>query len=257
LADQKAQKEIEKLDAEIAKIQAEKSKINAEVRAGREPFYRTSAFYLAFSPVVLAVFGLLFTQLSGWFDVQKQKIENEKILLTFDTKKLEEQKAKLTADTQSLESEKQQQRSELERYKSEVQNLQMEYSQVATNLQTLRIAGTLYNELRSLIKPLKIPHGGIGIVPLTNQAAMQRLIETNYLIVQKASEYIRAQFPEATNHNQLAWEVISEEWPGINAITYYVIFDSNLNYSTTDCVKFMLGLTNVPYLTRADPEKPK
>src|ERR1043165_5233125 len=85
LADQKSLKEIEKLDAEIAKIQSEKAKINADLKAGREPFYRTSAFYSAISPIILACLGLVFTWSSGWFDVQKQKIENDKSLLTIET----------------------------------------------------------------------------------------------------------------------------------------------------------------------------
>jgi hypothetical protein len=43
--------------------------------------FATPSFYSAFAPVALAVLGLAFTWATGWFDVQRTRISNDKTLL--------------------------------------------------------------------------------------------------------------------------------------------------------------------------------
>src|ERR1039457_1804581 len=89
-ADEKARLECEKLKAEIKSI--------------RNPIFRTPSFYSAIAPVVLAIVGLIFTWSSGWFDVQRTRINNEKTLLEAENNKLSVQKEALTTETSRLEA---------------------------------------------------------------------------------------------------------------------------------------------------------
>src|SRR4051794_14299201 len=63
------------------KLRLECEKLKAETRALERHLFKTPGFYGALSPAILALLGLLFTQRSGWFDVQRTRIANEKILL--------------------------------------------------------------------------------------------------------------------------------------------------------------------------------
>jgi hypothetical protein len=56
------------------KARLECEKLKAEIENIRRPLFKTAAFYAALSPVVLVFFGLVFTQLSGWFDVQRTRV---------------------------------------------------------------------------------------------------------------------------------------------------------------------------------------
>jgi hypothetical protein len=263
LADQKTRKEIEKLDVEIAKIQSEKTKINAEVKAGREPFYRTSAFFSAISPIILACLGLVFTWASGWFDVQKQRIENEKVLLTIETKGLEKQRVQLTADTETLEKKKKEQIAEVEnykdqadRYKADLKSIQKDYADAATKLEALQLTARLYNNLKTGIRPLRVE--GAQLIFYSSPEPLGKRMEQHEQISQAALDYARSVSPSETNHNVLAWKILTEEWPEMNNCQHLVLFGENANkcFRDGDSLRFCLGLTNVMHFepgTLANP----
>src|SRR5712672_2780662 len=79
----------EKLRAETEKFRAEMEKVRAEIEDIRKPFYQTSGFYTAVSPIALAVLGLIFSWWSGWFDTQSKSIEAKNDLLKIQTESLE------------------------------------------------------------------------------------------------------------------------------------------------------------------------
>ena len=70
------------------KARLECEKLRAEIKAIGKPLVRTPGFYSAFAPVALAILGLIFTWSSGWFDVQRTRINNEKTLLEVQNNRL-------------------------------------------------------------------------------------------------------------------------------------------------------------------------
>jgi DNA repair exonuclease SbcCD ATPase subunit len=83
--DQRKELECEKLRAEIATI--------------RRPFYKTSSFYVAIAPVMLALIGFGFTYGSGWFDVQRTRVNNEKLVVQAETDRLQGERENLETQT--------------------------------------------------------------------------------------------------------------------------------------------------------------
>ena len=79
------------------KAQLECEKLRAETKVILRPFYKTAAFYVAISPVILAILGLYFTQKTGWFDVQRTRFSNEKTLLEAQTERLKMEQTTLEA----------------------------------------------------------------------------------------------------------------------------------------------------------------
>ncbi|HWQ91300.1 MAG TPA: hypothetical protein VN673_06495, partial [Clostridia bacterium] len=95
------------------KAQLECAKIRAEIATISRPFYRTASFYVSIVPVALALLGVIFTWASGWFDVQRTRINNEKLLIQIETEKLqsrakeqENRMASLETDLHSLRAER-------------------------------------------------------------------------------------------------------------------------------------------------------
>jgi hypothetical protein len=82
------------------KARLEREKLKAEIENIRRPLFKTSAFYAALSPVALVFLGLVFTQLSGWFDVQRTRVSNEKTLLEAQTERLKMEQTTLEAKAQ-------------------------------------------------------------------------------------------------------------------------------------------------------------
>jgi len=86
------------------KAQLECEKLRAETKVILRPFYKTAAFYVATSPVILALLGLYFTQQSGWFDVQRTRVSNEKTLLEAQTERLKMERTTLEAKAQEQQA---------------------------------------------------------------------------------------------------------------------------------------------------------
>jgi chromosome segregation ATPase len=122
----------EKLHAETEKLRAEVEKVRAEIEDIRKPFYQTSGFYTAVSPIVLALLGVIFSWWSGWFDTQAKSIETKNDLLQ--------------VQTANLEREKQEQQSHLSDLTNQIVSLQTQTNELGT----LRF--TLTNQITSLEK---------------------------------------------------------------------------------------------------------
>src|SRR5580658_7761473 len=86
------------------KARLECEKLEAEINAMAKPFFQTSTFYTAITPVALAVVGLIFTWSSGWFDVQATRIANEKTLVEAQTENLKMEKSTLEAKAEIQEA---------------------------------------------------------------------------------------------------------------------------------------------------------
>jgi DNA repair exonuclease SbcCD ATPase subunit len=86
------------------KTRLESEKLQAEIDAIRKPYYRQASFYAAISPIALAIIGLIFTWSSGWFDMQRTRIANEKTLLEAENSRLQAQKETLVSETAKLEA---------------------------------------------------------------------------------------------------------------------------------------------------------
>jgi hypothetical protein len=82
------------------KTRLECEKLKAEIETLRKPFYRTTGFYSAMLPVLLAALGLLWSWSSGWFDVQRTRVENEKKLVEVQTEALKVERSRLSRETE-------------------------------------------------------------------------------------------------------------------------------------------------------------
>lgn len=83
------------------KERLECEKLKAEINIIQKPMLKTPAFYVAICPMVLAVLGLVFTWATGWFDVQRTRVANDKTLLESQTETLKTERTAL--DTQTRE----------------------------------------------------------------------------------------------------------------------------------------------------------
>ena len=86
------------------KARLECEKLKAEIKAIGKPLFKTPGFYSAFAPVMLAILGLVFTWSTGWFDVQRTRVSNEKTLLEAQTERLRTERT--TLEFQAREQER-------------------------------------------------------------------------------------------------------------------------------------------------------
>jgi DNA repair exonuclease SbcCD ATPase subunit len=145
------------------KARLECEKLKAEIEAIHKPIFRTPSFYSAIAPVALAIVGLIFTWSSGWFDVQRTRISNEKTLLEAENNRLLAQKEALTSETSKLEASRIALNTDIERLNqrkiqeqqnivvatNELNQLQRQYSEKEQLIQTLN------NEVSKLTKENK------------------------------------------------------------------------------------------------------
>jgi hypothetical protein len=82
------------------KTRLECEKLKAEIETLRKPFYRTTGFYSAMLPVLLAALGLLWSWSSGWFDVQRTRVANEKAVVEAQTEVLKVERFRLSRETE-------------------------------------------------------------------------------------------------------------------------------------------------------------
>jgi len=86
------------------KARLECEKLRAEIKAIGKPLVKTPGFYSAFAPVALAILGLIFTWSTGWFDVQRTRVNNEKTLLEAQTERLKTERTTLEAQAREQQS---------------------------------------------------------------------------------------------------------------------------------------------------------
>jgi hypothetical protein len=83
------------------KTRLECEKLKAETESIRRPVWHTAALYTSIAPVLLAALGLLWSWQSGWFDVQRTRISNEKSLVEAQTERLRSERSLLESETRS------------------------------------------------------------------------------------------------------------------------------------------------------------
>lgn len=82
-------------EAEEIKLSLEKEKLRHEIRILKRPWYKNPTYIGPFSGVVIAVLGLYLTFINGVFDIKRERLENQKILLQLETDKLEKRRDSL------------------------------------------------------------------------------------------------------------------------------------------------------------------
>ena len=112
------------------KARLECEKLRAEIDAIRRPFFQTAGFYTAITPIILAILGLMFSWWSGWFDVQRTRVNNEKLLVQTETERLQKDRANLDVQTRE-------QQSHLSQVESEVRSLRVDKSALTNQITRL------------------------------------------------------------------------------------------------------------------------
>jgi chromosome segregation ATPase len=144
------------------KLQLECEKLRAEIAAIRRPFYHTSSFYVAIAPVLLALIGFGFTYGSGWFDVQRTRVNNEKLVVQAETERLQGEKSNLETQTRlqqehltATETELRGLRSDRTTLTNQIAQLERERDELRTakeyfEKESQRLAGSETNRLKVL-----------------------------------------------------------------------------------------------------------
>jgi DNA repair exonuclease SbcCD ATPase subunit len=127
------------------KLELECEKLRAEIESLRKPLYQTPAFYASILPVVLAIAGVIYSWSSGWFDVQRTRLEN-------DRKLLEAQNQHLLADQSKLQTQELTQREILERSTKEVTQAKLREAQLAEEVASLTRSRDSLQHNKSLLE---------------------------------------------------------------------------------------------------------
>ncbi|MBI5384492.1 MAG: hypothetical protein HZA90_07360 [Verrucomicrobia bacterium] len=112
------------------KAYLECEKLKAEIQAIGKPLLRTPGFYSAIAPVALAILGLVFTWSTGWFDVQRTRVSNEKTLLEAQTERLKMERV-------TLEGQAKEQQMKVERADEELGKLKQRVSLLTNQMARL------------------------------------------------------------------------------------------------------------------------
>jgi DNA repair exonuclease SbcCD ATPase subunit len=173
------------------KAQLECEKLRAEIQAIHHPVYKTPGFYAAVAPVVLAIVGVIFTWSSGWFDIQRTRISNEKTLLEAENSRLTDEKERLTEDTSQLEAK----RTALNERKSQDQQSIMILTNQLSQLERQR------DEKEQIIAALS---GQITNLTAQSEAAKALVKQINQL--QAERDKVESQLTDARSHLATAYE---------------------------------------------------
>jgi len=125
------------------KTNLECEKLRAEIDAIRRPLIRTPGFYAAISPVALAFLGLVFTWATGWFDVQRTRLSNEKTLLEAQTERLKTERTTLEALTRDQQKRVARADEEIEKLRQRESYLTNQVAQLDEEREELRLAKEL------------------------------------------------------------------------------------------------------------------
>jgi hypothetical protein len=90
------------VDLEVERKRLECVRLEAEIAGLKRSLFQTPGFYSAIAPVVLAALGIVFTWSSGWFDVQRTRISNEKLVLEAQTEKLRRERLELDQQASAI-----------------------------------------------------------------------------------------------------------------------------------------------------------
>ncbi len=173
------------------KAQLECEKLRAEIQAIRYPVHKTPGFYAAVTPIILAIVGVIFTWSSGWFDIQRTRISNEKTLLEAENSRLTDEKERLTEDTSQLEAK----RSALNEWKAQDQQSVMMLTNKLSQLERQT------DEKEQTIAAL---NGQITNLTAQSEAAQALVKQINQL--QSERDKAESQLTDARSHLATAYE---------------------------------------------------
>lgn len=134
----------EHLSATNEKARLECEKLKAEIETIRKPFYRTSSFYTAIAPILLAILGLAFSWSSGWFDVQLKQVNNEKVLVQAQTERLQIERTHLEEQTQKQQVHLSALENEIHRLKLDRSNLTNQMAEIKRERDEVRSLKDLF-----------------------------------------------------------------------------------------------------------------
>lgn len=138
------------------KARLECEKLRAEIRSIGKPLFRTPGFYSAFAPVALAMLGLVFTWSTGWFDVQRTRVNNEKTLLEAQTERLKIEQTTLEGQARTQQERFASAEEEIGRLKERESALTNQIARLAREKGELVSAKNLLeNEIKILGRRLK------------------------------------------------------------------------------------------------------
>lgn len=133
------------------KARLECDKLRAEIKAIGKPLFKTPGFYSAFAPVALAILGLIFTWSTGWFDVQRTRVTNEKTLLEAQTERLKTERTTLEAQTREQQVRVAHAEQEIEKLRQRESYLTNQVARLDREREELRLAKEfLENETKRL-----------------------------------------------------------------------------------------------------------
>ena len=132
----------------------ERLKLKAEISEITKPVYKRPAFYAALSPVMLGILTLVFTTLSGYFDVALEKNEMRKEQLKMDVSNLEKDKIDLQIRYDSLSATKEAEFNEYAKSLKEETEL-LKRKEDSIHLAALAKSEELSKELEEQLKELR------------------------------------------------------------------------------------------------------
>lgn len=133
------------------KARLECEKLRAEIKAIGKPLVKTPGFYSAFAPVALAILGLIFTWSTGWFDVQRTRVNNEKTLLEAQTERLKIERTTLEAQAREQQIKVTRAEQEIEKLRQRESYLTNQVAKLDREREELRLAKEfLENETKRL-----------------------------------------------------------------------------------------------------------
>lgn len=133
------------------KARLECEKLRAEIKAIAKPLVKTPGFYSAFAPVALAILGLIFTWSTGWFDVQRTRVSNEKTLLEAQTERLKTERTTLEAQAREQQVRVTHAEEEIEKLRQRESHLTNQVAKLDRDREELRLAKEfLENETKRL-----------------------------------------------------------------------------------------------------------
>ena len=126
---------------ERARLECEK--LRAEIKAIGKPLHKTPGFYSAVAPVALALLGLIFTWSTGWFDVQRTRVNNDKTLLEAQTERLRMERTALETQTREQQARLTRAEDEMNRLKEREASLTNQVARLDREREELRSAKEL------------------------------------------------------------------------------------------------------------------
>jgi DNA repair exonuclease SbcCD ATPase subunit len=191
------------------KARLECEKLKAEINAINKPLVRTPAFYSAIAPVALAILGLAFSWWSGWFDVQRTRIINEKTLLEAQTERLKMEQT-------TLEAKAQEQQAAFVKAEGEIQALKEREFFLTNQLVRLERERTELRSAKDLLENETKRLAGSDakatqfFEQLKSLQATREQLSTDLEVLQASNVTLRATVTQQGKYNQRASDLLSE-----------------------------------------------